>query len=283
MTVTSIDGMAKRSGVKIESVIGILHPFGMLYTVCSGGRKEIMLPKGRRSLYVAVVATLAALHIVLSYAPPLVGFRRMSIVMEPFEGMLAGPYLGFLAAMIGWVGGRFIRPDSFWIENFFGIAEAVGALGAGFLVSRKWYLTAGIYAFLLSAFLVHPLARQIPLWTLWDTYLGFLALLPAAFLVRRFQDVKTSAVRLVPAIALVAFVTAELDVMVRVFLLVVGGLYLIYPIPLESLPGIFIMGAFQTPIEAVYSVITATIVGVPVLIALAKSKILSWPLAETTQ
>jgi hypothetical protein len=60
-----------------------------------------MVVRGRASLYVSVVGTLAALHVVLSYAPPLVGFRRISIVMEPLEGIIAGPDLRFLAALIG--------------------------------------------------------------------------------------------------------------------------------------------------------------------------------------
>lgn len=259
-------------------VIRILYPLSSLYTVCSGGQKKAMPPKGRRSLYVAVVAVLAALHIVLSYAPPLVGFRRMSIAMEPLEGIIGGPYLGFLSAAIGWIGGRFVRPDSVWIENVFGIAEAIGALGAGFLVLRKWYLTAGIYAFLVLAFLVHPLAGKIPLWTLWDTYLGFVAIFPAAFLLRRTCDAKSSNSCLVPAIALVAFASVELDSMVRIFMLIVGGLYQVYPIPVDLLAGVFVLGAFQTPVEAAYSILASVLVGVPALVALEKSKILSWPL-----
>jgi hypothetical protein len=238
-----------------------------------------MTVRGRVSLYVSVVATLAALHIVLSYAPPLVGFRRMSIVMEPLDGIIAGPYLGFLSATIGWIGGRFIRPDAFWIENLFGIAEAVGALGAGFLISRRWYITAGIYAALLAGFLVHPLARQIPLWTLWDTYLGFIAVFPAAFFVRRLHGAKLGPPRLVPVVALVSFVAVELDAMVRIFMLIVGGLYQLYPIPIEALPAIFVLGAIQTPLEAAYTIAVATVVGVPALIALEKGRILTWPLS----
>ena len=238
-----------------------------------------MIPRTRRSVGLSVVAVLAALHIVLSYFPPLVGFRRMSIFLEPMEGIIGGPYLGFLAATVGWIGGRFVRPDVFWVENLFGIAEAVGALGAGFLVARKWYLTAGIYGVLLLAFLAHPLARQIPLWTLWDTYLGFMAVFIAAFLVRRMRDGKSSASRLVPTTAVLAFVSVELDVMVRVFMLIVGGLYQLYPIPVGLLAGIFIAGAVQTPLEAIFCVLASTLVGVPALIAIEKGKILSWPLS----
>jgi hypothetical protein len=238
-----------------------------------------MIPRTRRSLGLSVVAVLAALHIVLSYFPPIVGFRRMSIFLEPMEGIIGGPYLGFLAATAGWIGGRFVRPDAFWIENLFGIAEAVGALGAGFLVTRKWYLTAGIYGALLLAFLAHPLTRQIPLWTLWDTYLGFMAVFVAASLVRRTRDDTASASRLVPTVAVIAFVSVELDVMVRVFMLTVGGLYQLYPIPVGLLAGIFIAGAFQTPIEAAFCVLASTLVGVPALVALEKSKMLRWPLS----
>ena len=187
--------------------------------------------------------------------------------------------MGFLAATIGWIGGRFVRPDGFWIENLFGIAEAVGALGAGFLVARKWYLTAGIYGALLLAFLAHPLARGIPLWTLWDTYLGFIAVFIAAFLVRRMRESESSASRLVPTIAVIAFASVELDVMVRVFMLIVGGLYQLYPIPVGLLAGIFIAGAVQTPLEAVFCVLASTLVGVPALIAIEKSKMLRWPLS----
>lgn len=237
------------------------------------------IPRARESLYVTVVAVLASIHIVLSYFPPFVGFRRISIALEPLEGIIAGPYLGFLAASIGWIGGRFIRPDSLWIENLFGIAEAVGALGAGFLISRKWYLTAGIYASLLLAFLLHPLARQIPLWTLWDTYLGFVAVFAAAFFVRRIRNDKSNPSRLVPAVALVAFASTELDVMVRVFMLTVAGLYQVYPIPVGLLAGVFIAGAFQSPVEAAFCVLASIVIGVPVLIALEKGKILNWPLS----
>jgi hypothetical protein len=80
-------------------------------------------------------------------------------------------------------------------------------------------------------------------------------------------------------VGLVAFVAVELDAMVRVFMLIVGGLYQVYPIPIEALPAIFVAGAIQTPLEAAYSVAVATVVGVPVLIALEKSKMLSWPLS----
>ena len=46
----------------------------------------------------------------------------------------------------------------------------------------------------------------------------------------------------------------------------------------EALPAIWIAGAIETPIESIISMIAAVTIGVPLLIALVKGKILEWPL-----
>jgi hypothetical protein len=232
----------------------------------------------RRSTSIAIVAVLAALHIILSISPGPVGFRRLSIAMEPLEGIIGGPMLGFGAAMVGWVGGRLLRPEGFYIENFFGFAEALGALGAGFMITKRWWAVTTIYGVFLAAFLIHPFAREVPLWTLWDTYLGFLATFPAALAAGRVDLKRPSAKALLPAVALTTFVAVELDAMTRIFMLADLGLYQLYGLPSNAWSAIFIAGAFQTPIEAAYSVLIASIVGVPVLIALKAARILDWPL-----
>jgi hypothetical protein len=233
---------------------------------------------GKRNTSIAIVCVLAALHIILSIPPGPVGFRRLSLILEPLEGIIAGPALGFGAAMIGWLGGRLLRPEGFYIENFFGFAEALGALGAGLLIKKRWWAVSAIYGTFLAAFLLHPFAREVPLWTLWDTYLGFLAIFPAAIAIRK-ADLKHPIARtLLPAVALVTFVAVELDAMTRIFMLAVLGLYQLYGLPSSAWSAIFIAGAFQTPIEAAYSVLIAAIVGVPVLIALRAARILDWPL-----
>jgi len=233
----------------------------------------------KKTTSIAVIAVLAALHVVLSIPPGPVGFRRLSIIMEPLEGMIGGPALGFGAAIVGAIGGRVLRPEGFFIENFFGFAEGVGALGAGFLITKRWWAASTVYAGLLIAFLISPFARGVPLWTLWDTYLGFLATFPAAIVVKRTDLVHPSAKSLVPAIALITFVAVELDAMMRLFMLADLGLYQLYGLPAGAWYAIFIAGAFQTPIEAVYSVLVASVVGGPVLIALRKAKILDWPVS----
>ena len=236
------------------------------------------LRSGRgRSKFIALVSVLAALHIVLSIPPGPVGFRRLSIIMEPLDGVIAGPMYGFAAAAIGWIGGRLARPEAVFVENFFGFAEAVGALGAGLLASRRWWVVAMLYGALLAGFLFHPFAREVPLWTLWDTYLGFLAIFPTAIAIRRLNT-NLNAKVLAPVMALITFVSVELDAMTRIFMLADLGLYQLYGIPSNAWSAIFIAGAFQTPIESLYSMVIAAVVGVPVLIALRSAKILDWPL-----
>ena len=233
----------------------------------------------KKTTSIAVISVLAALHIVLSIPPGPIGFRRLSIIMEPLEGMIGGPTLGFGAAIVGAIGGRLLRPEGFYIENLFGFAEGMGTLGAGLLITKRWWGASTIYAALLVAFFISPFARVVPLWTLWDTYLGFLATLPAAIVVKRTDLAYPSAKSLVPAIALITFVAVELDAMMRIFMLADLGLYQLYGLPAGAWSAVFIAGAFQTPVEAAYSVLIASVVGSPVLIALRKAKILDWPVS----
>ena len=187
--------------------------------------------------------------------------------------------MGFLAALIGWLGGRFVRPDAFYVENFFGIAETCGAVGAGLLATRKWLPATIVYGGLLSSFLISPFARIVPLWTLWDTYLGFAACFPTAILLRKTSPRNAEGKVLVMTVALISFIAVELDAITRIFMLAVLGLYQVYGLPNSAWSLIFIAGAVQTPIEAAYSVGLMIAVGVPVLTALRRSRILDWPIS----
>jgi hypothetical protein len=155
----------------------------------------------------------------------------------------------------------------------------MGALGVGFLTKRRWWIVAIVYGTMLTAFLVSPFARQVPLWTLWDTYLGFVAIFPTARVIKKTDFKLSRAKNLVPSIALITFVGVELDAMTRLFMLADFGLYQLYGLPAGAWHTIFIAGAFQTPIEAVFSVLVASAVGAPVLSVLRTSKLLDWPIS----
>ncbi|MGC8961799.1 MAG: hypothetical protein ACP5K1_05070 [Candidatus Bathyarchaeia archaeon] len=227
-----------------------------------------------RSLIVSSTASLAALHALLSVMPGV--WRRWSIVLEPLEGLVAGPTGGVAAAFIGALAGRILKPDALPVENFFGFAEGIGALGAGLLAKGRWRLVASIYVIILAGFLLHPVARIIPLWTLWNIYLAFIVLLVSGLLFKEVlnrRDPKGLPFR----IGIIAFIAVELDVLFRIFMLIPLGLYRLYPIPLELMPEIFIAGAFTTPLEAGYTVAVCGIMGPAVLLALDKIGV-RWPI-----
>ena len=231
--------------------------------------------KNRKSVIIPLIATLAALHAVLSFFPGV--WRRWSIILIPLEGFIGGPVVGFIAAFFGSLIGRMLKPDAIFFENLFGIAEALGALVAGLMIREKWRLSLLGYVGMLAFFIISPNSQGIPLWTLWDVYLALILIIPAAYLIKRLR-IGGDRRLLILSTILASFIAVEFDVLVRIIMFVPLGLFTLYPIPSELLPEIFIVGAFTTPIEALYTVIVTVIVGVPLLIILKKNKIVDWPL-----
>jgi len=228
----------------------------------------------RRSVFVAVTALLGAVHAVLVAIPGI--WRSWMILIEPLEGVMLGPTAGFTAALIGSIAGRIIRPR-LGLFPLFGIAEPIGALVAGLVFKGKWKIGLAVYVAMLAAYFLHPLGRTLPAWCLWDIYIAFVLIFISPTIVRRALQDKTNPKKLAPALALTSFISVEADVLTRIFLLIPVGLYKLMWTE-EVLPAIWIAGAIKTPIESIISVIVAVIIGVPLLIALVKGKILEWPL-----
>ncbi len=228
----------------------------------------------RSSLLAALVALFGALHAVLVAIPGI--WRSWMIVILPIEGMLLGPKAGFLAALMGCLIGRLIRPrPGFYV--IFGLAEPVGALAAGLAFKKKWMAVFALFTALLVAYFAHPLGRELPAWCLWDIYIA-LALIPAIpYVVGPALEEKANPKRLASAVALTAFIGVEADVLTRIFILIPTGLYALMGLTTGALYLAWLAGAVKTPIESIISVLVATIVGVPLLIALEKSKLLEWP------
>jgi len=239
-----------------------------------------------RTRPLVLVALLASIHGLLSAVPGVWGpsevARSFVIFVESLEGVILGPRMGFISGSIGCVLGRIIRPreEGFLLGIAFGMGEPVAALVAGLMFRRKWPLVVLAYAAMLGIFIADPLtwSARIPLWSLWDTFLAFLLIFPTNIVVRGALDHRGSAKGLGPAVCMTAFVSTEADMLFRIFLLVPLRFYALYPIPVEAFPAIFIMGALVTPIEALLSMIVSTVLAVPVLLAIERSKVILWPM-----
>jgi len=239
-----------------------------------------------RTRALVLVALFASLHGLSSAVPGIWGpsevARSFVIFVESLEGMILGPRMGFLSGSIGCVLGRIIRPreEGFLLGIAFGMGEPIAALVAGLFFRRKWPLAALAYAVMLGAFIADPMTwiARIPLWSLWDTFLAMFLILPTHIAVRSALEHRGNAKRLGPAVCMTAFVSTEADMLFRIFLLVPLRFYALYPIPVEALPAIFLLGSFVTPIEALLSMAVSVILAVPVLLAIERSKVVRWPM-----
>jgi len=219
----------------------------------------------RKSRQLTLTALFGALHALL-YLVSFGTWRNWAIYIESMEGIILGPKIGFLAALLGSVIPRIIRPDDTWM--FAIIAEPVSVLLAGFLARTKWKPVLAAYAIMLSAYFLHPFGRMLPLWTILDVLLALFLVYPTAKVSRYLfgHDVK----RLSVALLLVSFVCVATDSLVRVFLLIPGGLYGLFFSSYEVLYGVFVGAAVSSYVEDFAVVLVSFFVGVPLIVAASR-------------
>ncbi|MEM3463775.1 MAG: hypothetical protein QXL91_02835 [Candidatus Bathyarchaeia archaeon] len=222
----------------------------------------------------AFVGVFAALHVVL-YFMSFGLWRNWAIYIEPIEGVVLGPWGGFLTAFIGSVVARMVKPIDVWMFGV--VAEPLGVLAAGFLAKGRWKPVLAVYAFMLAAYFAHPFGSWLPIWTILDILLALALIYPSA---RLSKNLFGQNIKLLPAsLILLSFVATVTDSLTRVFLLIPVGLYNVFGWPPEAVYYIFIEGAMGSYIEDVLVVITSLIVGVPLLMAFKRLLNLESPLS----
>jgi len=201
-------------------------------------------------------------------------WRNWAIYLEPIEGIVFGPWAGFLVAFIGGVIGRTIKPIDFWMFGI--IAEPLGVLAAGFLAKGRWKPVVVIYAIMLVAYFMHPFGRWFPLWTVIDVLLAFPLIYPASKLSSKLfkSDVKFLPIPL----ALVSFISAVTDSLVRIFLFIPVGLYNLFALTPETVYSIFVSGAVYSYFEDILVIVVSLLAGVPLLTRFKKLLKLEAPL-----
>ncbi len=220
----------------------------------------------RRSLQLSLVATFAALHVLLYLVPPGL-WRNWAVYIESVEGIILGPYFGFFSAFVGSSVARAIKPDSFWLFGI--VAEPISVLAAGFLAKATWKPVLVVYATMLSAYLIHPYGRALPLWTILDILLALVLIYPVA---RFSRNLFKNDVRRLPAtLALLSFVCISTDSLVRVFLLVPCGLYGLFFENFQALHAVFVGAAINSYIEDVVVVLVSLLVGTPTIATLSRA------------
>ena len=217
---------------------------------------------------ISLIGVFAALHVILYYMSSIL-WRSWAVYLEPIIGIVLGPWTGFLAAFIGSVVARLIKPSELWMFGV--IAEPLGVLVCGFLAKGRWKPVMTVYAIMLSAYFIHPLGRWLPLWTILDVLLAFALVYPASKIGKKLfeQDVKYLSMALI----LISFIGAVADALTRIFLLIPAGLYAFFGWAPEAVYYIFTVGAVKSYIEDALVVAVSLLVNAPLLTALRNMKI----------
>jgi hypothetical protein len=228
----------------------------------------------QRTLKLGLISTFAAFQVTL-YFLSFGLWRNWAIYLEPIEGIILGPYVGFLAALLGSIIARTIKPTDFWIFGI--VAEPLGVMACGFLARGRWKPVFVIYAVMLAAYLVHPFGRWLPFWTILDILLAFVLVYPVAKMIGNLfeQNLK----RLPVSLVLLSFVGTATDALTRVFLFIPAGLYMIFGLTPEAVYSTFVVGAIGSYIEDILVVAVSFLVGVPILVALQRNPRLRYLLA----
>jgi len=240
-----------------------------------------MKGKIRRSRFLALIIVFASLNAICD---SFVGIPQFTegvwyswiFIMEPLNGIVLGPYAGFLSTFIGVMIGHFIYfrgPHEF----LFTLGAPIGAMVSGFLFRGRWKMVLTYYTALLGIYFVTPIAWQLPIWGMWDVYLAYASLLVATMMTVRKGSWKLgSKGQLLYAIVLCAFVGLEADVLFRIFVFVPCQTYRLFwkDIDINFLRLVWVAGAAVTPIQVAISILFTTTVGLPLIKVIKRTDVL---------
>jgi hypothetical protein len=214
---------------------------------------------------VAFIGVFAAFHATLYLISPPVLWRNWAIYLSPIEGMVLGPWAGFIAALIGSTVGRVVLPSPLWMFGI--VAEPLSVMSAGFLTRGKWRPVMALYAAMLAAYFISPLGQSLPLWPMLDTIVAVCLVYPAAKL---SKNLFSENLKLLPvSLVIVSFTTIAIDGLTRVFLLIPAGFYsTVLGWSSAYTAAVFVAGGVDSFIEDALVVLITLIVGVPILLAL---------------
>lgn len=240
--------------------------------------------------HTALIAVFAALYYVLSIISPYVpaiGVPQIKIQLEALIasvfGLVLGPYLGFLAALMGAFVAWVLPPGSMSSYGMpFLLSPALNALVVGLIYYRKWkqaFVTLGV---LIVAFLFLPPSQPLTeFWyvgvaVIWDKVIALLLIIPSAKFAKHFSSQKSVSI----LYFLLAFIGNQADNMWGADIFAVPIVYNgIFAMDIAAVRGAFIISPFIYPAIRLIQAVFAAIIAVPLLPALRNA---GWILQEKT-
>jgi len=239
---------------------------------------------------IALMAIFAALYYVASLISPFipaVGIPEITIKLEALLasifGLLMGPYLGFLTALLGafvtWV-----LPPSGGISYGlpFLLSPPLNALVVGFIFYKKWKYAFVILASLIAVFWFLPPSQPLSefwyvgLATTWDKIIALALIFPVVKLAK-FKSLKSQA----PFYFLLAFIGNQADNMwgadIFAVPIVYEGIFSISNI--DDVRFLFLVSPFIYPAIRIIQAVIVMVIAIPLIKALESSNIV--PLKES--
>ena len=234
-----------------------------------------LISKMRKSRFLALVAVFASINVVFD---SLMGLPEFSsgvwynwiFIVEPINGIVLGPYAGFLSSLIGvMIGHSIYFRDPY--EFLFTFGAPIGAMVSGLLFRGKWKIVLTYYTVLLGIYFITPIAWQLPLWGMWDVYLAYAVLLVVSMTMTWKGLWNPGSKGLLYVIAMCAFIGLEADILFRIFVFIPCQTYrLFYSYSVETLISMWVGAAAITPIKVAISILVTTTIGPPLIKVLTK-------------
>ena len=240
--------------------------------------------------HTALIAVFAALYYVLSIISPYVpaiGIPQIKIQLEALIasvfGLVLGPYLGFLAALMGAFVAWVLPPGSMSSYGMpFLLSPPLNALVVGLIYYRKWKQAFVVLGVLIVAFLFLPPSQPLTeFWyvgvaVIWDKVIALLLIIPSVKFAKHFSSSKSFSI----LYFLLAFIGNQADNTWGSDIFAVPIVYNgIFAMDIAAVRGAFIISPFIYPAIRLIQAVFAAIIAVPLLPALRNA---GWILQEKT-
>jgi len=228
------------------------------------------------------VAIFAALYYILSLILPAlyaVGVPNLQIRLEALVasvfGLVLGPYLGAMAAVLGVLVSWVLPPSSF---NPYGVpfllSPPLNALVVGLVFYKRWKWGFAIMAALILAFPFLPPSQPlgdyyyVSIAVLWDKIIALLLIIPTV----RFAKKLSQSSRLPLLFFFICFIGNQADNMWGSDVFAIPSVYSLFFPSLQAVRDAFTFSPFFYPAIRLVEAILAMMIAVPVLRSLKGTK-----------
>ena len=237
-----------------------------------------LLPTTIKTRRIALIAVFTALSTILDFivTPNFSAgvWYGWNFIMSPITGILLGPRDGFIATLISVMLGHSLNFRETVYEFVFTIGAPICSMISGLIFRGNWRKVFFFYSVLFVAYFSTSVSWSLPLWGMWDCYVGYTIIISAWILNRINLFNLENRVR--GRFIVSTFVGLEADILFRIFLLVPCQTYrLFYGLTSEALKLIWAAPApLITPIKVVLSTMVTVMIGPPLINVLKENNYL---------